>query len=426
MVLDEPKIWLVPGFVSNSEVDHLLSLAECAGAWAPSVVWRGGNPSERTSSSFMLCSAQTPIVRAIEHRVAALAGVPVQQVERLSLVRYLPGQHFGEHHDGRDRPKTVFVYLNDVEGEGGETCFPRLGVKLKPVKGCAAFWHNNSEDGTQDDRMVHKGLPPLVGIKYAMNCFICTTLRGAATNYGTTDDPMPSYWTRSSVGVRAIRELSLHKLAETSMVGSENDADCATKNSLRLCRLHVSSSPWFRCIPSLLNSSEVSEILAACGHDATWSAAHISSGQGTSEFLNRPSVPFEKEVAMRLEALLQLEPGRVENVRVERYSPGQYTFERHAGPDNTYSILVYLDEVPEGEDGASDFRHCSFQFRPLTGAAMIWRNCWEDGGIDERLKHSEMPLVSTTRHHLTCHVRAVAAMAGHMKRDQRWDSVVII
>ena len=70
----------------------------------------------------------------------------------LMCARYAPGQFFKQHHDGRFRPITVFIYLNDVAPcGGGETFFPELNLKalaflssshlpfqVVPRKGCAA------------------------------------------------------------------------------------------------------------------------------------------------------------------------------------------------------------------------------------------------------------------------------------------------
>merc|ERR1719379_2366208 len=59
VVHQEPRITLVPGFVTDVEIAHLLDLAEASQAWVPSVVWRGGDAKSRNSHSFMLRSAQT-------------------------------------------------------------------------------------------------------------------------------------------------------------------------------------------------------------------------------------------------------------------------------------------------------------------------------------------------------------------------------
>ena len=55
-------------------------------------------------------------------------------------VRYEPGQFNRVHHDGVFRPRTVFIYLNDLpDDDGGETYFPRLGIKFTPTQACSPF-----------------------------------------------------------------------------------------------------------------------------------------------------------------------------------------------------------------------------------------------------------------------------------------------
>lgn len=109
--------------------------------------------------------------------MATVAGYPLAHVEQLALIRYRPGEYFKQHHDGSMRAKTVFIYLNDVApGNGGETYFPKLGLKIAPRACTAVLWGNRLEDGSADRRMDHEALP-LTGegedcIKFGMNCFV--------------------------------------------------------------------------------------------------------------------------------------------------------------------------------------------------------------------------------------------------------------
>ena len=75
--------------------------------------------------------------------------------------------------DGGNRIATFFIYANTLErGEGGETEFPYLGVKSRPVKGTAVFWHNFIRGKAQKDTQ-HRGNPPKDGtVKIGINCWI--------------------------------------------------------------------------------------------------------------------------------------------------------------------------------------------------------------------------------------------------------------
>lgn len=94
-------------------------------------------------------------------------------------------------------------------------------------------------------------------------------------------------------------------------------------------------------------------------------------------------------------------------------------FERHAGTQRQYSMLLYLeDEILGCEDGATDFKHSTFQFRAMKGAAVVWRNIFPDGSADLRLRQTEMPLPEMARHHLTCHISVDAFPARQLTADE--------
>ena len=173
-VSEDPDILVAPEFLSEEEVDELL--AAISDRWYPSLVDAYGT-GEATRSVFDRSSyqchmdwAESPLVERIEARLAALAGMTVEHLEQLTLVRYSPGQFFNLHHDGPHRPKTVFVYLTDSPGEG-ETYFPLLGMKFTPRRGTAVMWRNCLDKGQADDRLYHQALPPETVTKVGMNCF---------------------------------------------------------------------------------------------------------------------------------------------------------------------------------------------------------------------------------------------------------------
>eukprot|EP01067_Filipodium_phascolosomae_P009159 Filipodium_phascolosomae@DN8089_c0_g1_i1.p1 len=125
----------------------------------------------RTSWSAKLKYGASKLIRDVEARVATACGLPLEHVEQLIVVRYLPGQYFNIHHDGAFRPWTVLLYLNDVD-DGGETLFPYAGVKAHPFKGGAMMWPNVLENGSADLLTLHQGCPLTGGVKYVVNCFV--------------------------------------------------------------------------------------------------------------------------------------------------------------------------------------------------------------------------------------------------------------
>jgi hypothetical protein len=65
------------------------------------------------------------------------------------------------------------LYLNDVE-EGGETEFPRLGLRVRPKTGRAVLWPSvlDSHPNHWDQRSDHQALPVVKGIKYGANAWV--------------------------------------------------------------------------------------------------------------------------------------------------------------------------------------------------------------------------------------------------------------
>merc|ERR1712203_1219869 len=91
---------------------------------------------------------------------SALLGLPMGNFESMEFLRYKKGQHYLQHTDPdtvpflesdpevfRSGPRvmTVFFYFTDVT-EGGETAFPKVGLKVKPAKGSVVVWANVEAD----------------------------------------------------------------------------------------------------------------------------------------------------------------------------------------------------------------------------------------------------------------------------------------
>ena len=186
----DPKISVVPEFLSTQECEHLINLAE-ENTFCRSLVGRGkyshnlpdlsaqleNQYSEnRTSMSVTLQPFQDAAVALIEHRLAGLVNMQVENLESLVVVKYEAGQYFKQHLDGIFRAYTVFIYLNDLPDHGGgETYFPIIGMRIKPRVGTALVWRNSftDENGNivEDERLLHEGKPPVGCTKYGVNCF---------------------------------------------------------------------------------------------------------------------------------------------------------------------------------------------------------------------------------------------------------------
>jgi prolyl 4-hydroxylase len=122
-----------------------------------------------------LHSAVTSVIQSIAAQYPALQVAPLQ-CTGYKIQHYKKNAgHFRWHFDalgpgGWERQLAVIIYLNSVEG-GGETCFHRQDLKIKPVAGQAlffpTFWTH-----------MHCGEIPRSGDKYIISSFIRFVMPG--------------------------------------------------------------------------------------------------------------------------------------------------------------------------------------------------------------------------------------------------------
>jgi hypothetical protein len=102
-------------------------------------------------------------------------------------VRYLPGQQYREHCDwfsptqdascvARTRERgnrlvSIFACLQACE-RGGQTDFPRLGLRFELGLGEALLWMNVDRHGCLDGRTLHAGRPIDAGEKLGLNVWL--------------------------------------------------------------------------------------------------------------------------------------------------------------------------------------------------------------------------------------------------------------
>jgi prolyl 4-hydroxylase len=141
----------------------------------------------RTNTSVTFDFLDTDFICVLlQSRMAACVGLPFRHFEAMTVLHYETGEHNSEHFDFVDpnvpdyerhirergqRIVTFLVYLNDDYG-GGQTEFPRLGVRHKGSSGEGFFFVNAFADGRPDVRTLHAGRAPSSGQKWIVSQFI--------------------------------------------------------------------------------------------------------------------------------------------------------------------------------------------------------------------------------------------------------------
>lgn len=187
-----PRVFTIKNFLSPSECDHIIDLAEWKG-FEPSTVSGGGGGSNfsatRTSSTAWLGHYASREMSDIFERAAALLQINTSELHRcaedLQVVHYGRGQKNGEHHDylglgyrGNDRLLTLLFYLKDAdEYGGGYTQFYYPNIKVKGNKGDAVLFYNMHPDGNHDVESLHAGTPITSGEKYIANFWVWDTCK---------------------------------------------------------------------------------------------------------------------------------------------------------------------------------------------------------------------------------------------------------
>jgi hypothetical protein len=188
----QPLVRCFSKFITDQACDSLIARAR--GRLRRALIYdpaRGGDVADqmRTNSVTGFDLMDSDVVQiAIQHRIAAVVGLPVHNLEGPTVLHYAVGQEITNHFDfvnpempnyddeisrRGERVITFLIYLND-DYDGGETEFPELGVRHKGRRREGLFFVNALPNGKPDTRMVHAGRPPSSGEKWVFSQFIRT------------------------------------------------------------------------------------------------------------------------------------------------------------------------------------------------------------------------------------------------------------
>ena len=188
---ERPRILVLENFLSAEECSWLVHRGRPGLSRA--MVYRGSATPQfadtRTNKEVSLTIFHADIVlNLIRERMSTTTRAPTSCFEIAKLLHYEPGQQFALHADfiqpttpqlvqeiktRGQRAATLLVYLTD-EYEGGETEFPRIGLRFKGRRGDALLFSNVDDSGAPDYDTVHAGLPPLSGEKWVLSQWIRT------------------------------------------------------------------------------------------------------------------------------------------------------------------------------------------------------------------------------------------------------------
>mmetsp|Transcript_110485 Transcript_110485/g.330528 ORF Transcript_110485/g.330528 Transcript_110485/m.330528 type:complete len:458 (+) Transcript_110485:114-1487(+) len=382
VVVKDPRMTVVPQFFSPQECDHLLQLVE--DSWMPSLVGQATYSTEdeyskgnlentlsttRTSWSCMMRYAQTSVVERLEHRLSKLAGLPLENLERMNMVRYAPGELFDEHHDGKFRPATIFVYLNELpdDEEHGDTYFPVLGVSFRPRRGTAVMWSNIVND-VEDSRMLHAGRAPSKGVKYGVNCFFNVNEMRQVVQ---TPHDIPT------------EEAAVVHLGDLVKGGSSGERKLV---AYRLC-----PDPKVVAVPDLLTHAEVDELLGVAGAPGPAPGGPYAAGTLTVRVLSPGDAPLVDTVERRLAATAGLGLAYLGSLRIVRPGTQPGLCNRGCGPKSAYVCLSDEEEVL--------FTRLGMRLVMRKGDAIMWPNVdWETGQAVEDIRTLRVHLPGETPH----------------------------
>ena len=190
VIRDAPSMRTCEGFASPPECEWLIDLArkrlQRAKIYRKDAAGHEHSHTRTNTESDYTFSNADIVLNLIRARLATAASIDPRHFEVAKLLHYEPGQQFEPHCDFQEpatpalrqeierygqRVATLLVYLND-DYAGGETDFPRIGVRHKGARGDALLFANVQPSGALDYDTLHAGLPPSSGVKWVLSQWV--------------------------------------------------------------------------------------------------------------------------------------------------------------------------------------------------------------------------------------------------------------
>lgn len=172
---ERPKV--LPNMLSEEECEHIRRQA--LPRFRPSTV--GGNHQVNTKirqSETAWLGMEDPVVRRVAERCLKFIDRPLENCEKLQVLRYRPGGFYKPHFDAfsddpasNPRMYTFILALNEGY-EGGETAFPRLKKEYKLKTGDGILFENLDNYEFMTGKAYHGGKPVTSGEKWVCNLWV--------------------------------------------------------------------------------------------------------------------------------------------------------------------------------------------------------------------------------------------------------------
>lgn len=190
LLSDTPLIASFTGFATAAECDWVIAKARDRLKRATVLQTATGTQTynavrDNSAIEFQLAHMDV-VLEVLRARIASATRLPVPIFEPTQVLQYKVGEQFRPHHDFLDpdapgfaeqlsllgqRIATVLVYLN-ADYSGGETIFPKIGIRYRGGTGDALFFANVDRAGRPDPLTIHAGTPPSAGEKWIISQWI--------------------------------------------------------------------------------------------------------------------------------------------------------------------------------------------------------------------------------------------------------------
>lgn len=176
-----PRLVVFRNFLSEAECEAVMAAARPR--LVPSTVIDNDSGQNalhegRISEGMFFNRCESPLIRSIEERIAALVRWPIEHGETIQVLRYGVGGKYDPHYDYFDpalkgmaeplrvagnRVGTLIMVLQAPES-GGSTLFPDAGIEVFAQRGNAVFFSYDRPDPAT--KTLHGGAPVISGEKW--------------------------------------------------------------------------------------------------------------------------------------------------------------------------------------------------------------------------------------------------------------------